>query len=231
MNMLNPKKITGVFFSVFLIFISYCSDVFPGSAVDGVLEKIVENHKKYSGGLSVPYEREILSRSMALLDEDMKSDRASGIFYFRKPDCLRVHQEKPDEEFIIYNSKNMWFYVPAEEVVYQYPGETLGKELNVLCDMFMGFKNPDDDFNVTVTGPAKENAYQVNLTPREEGGEIDHISIAVSADDFKIKKVELYDIAGSIRRFILGDFRIEKDLNDDLFNFTPPEGVEVIIEQ
>lgn len=196
-----------------------------------VLQRIVENHRKFSHGLSVSYKREIITRSMALLGDEMKSDIATGVFYFRQPNFLRVHQERPEEEFIIYNSQYMWWYIPEKKVVYRYSGEQLGKELTVLCDIFMGLRDPDQNFNITITRQTDNNGYLVKLTPKTEWEEIDHIDIMVSDEIFKIEKIELYNIIGSITRFILGEFKARSDIGEDYFDFTAPEGIEVILEQ
>jgi len=53
----------------------------------------------------------------------------------------------------------------------------------------------------------------------------------VSDKDFKIQKIELYNIVGSITRFILGEFKAFSEIVEGYFNFTAPEGVDVIHEQ
>ena len=204
--------------------------IYAETSTPDVLEKIVENHRELSQGLSVPYQREILSRSMALLGDEVKSDIASGIFYFKRPHFLKVHQEQPGEEFIIFNNQYMWWSIPGKKVVYKYSGEQLGKELTVLCDIFMGLKDPDQNFNIKITGLTDSGEYVVNLTPSAGWEEIEHIDITVSGENFRIKKIELYNIIGSITRFILGEFKARSDLSEDGFYFTPPEGVEVILE-
>lgn len=196
-----------------------------------VLQRIVENHREFSPGLSVSYKREIITRSMALLGDEMKSDIASGVFYFRQPNLLKVHQELPEEEFIIYNNQYMWWYIPGKKVAHRYSGEQLGKEMTILCDIFMGLKNPDHNFNITVTLETDSKDYLINLTPKSEWEEIDHIDIMVSSEKFKIQKIELYNMIGSITRFILGEFKARSDIEDDYFDFTAPEGIEVVLEQ
>lgn len=205
--------------------------VFAETSADDVLERIVENHRDFSQGLSVTYQREIISRSMALLEGEIKSDIASGVFYFRQPNFLKVHQELPGEEFIIYNSEYMWWYIPEKKEAYRYSADQLGKELGIICDIFMGLKNPEQNFNVAITISEDGNTYLVNLTPKTEWDEIAHIDVIISNENYKIEKIELYNIVGSMTRFILGEFRARGDLEEGYFDFSVPEGTEVILEQ
>ena len=205
--------------------------VFSETSANDVLNKIVENHREFSQGLSVPYEREIISRSMALLDGEIKSDIASGVFYFRQPNFLKVHQEHPGEEFIIYDNRYMWWYIPEKKVAYRYSAEQLGREMSIICDIFSGLKNPEQNFNVAITRHMDSKTYLVNLTPKTEWEEIDHIDVIVSDENYKIEKIELYNVVGSITRFMLGEFKTRGDLKEDYFDFSAPEGIEVILEQ
>ena len=49
-------------------------------------------------GLEVSYEREVITRSMAMLGVQTQKDLASGKIYFKPPHFLRVQQEKPKHE-------------------------------------------------------------------------------------------------------------------------------------
>ncbi|MFC1838356.1 outer membrane lipoprotein carrier protein LolA [Thermodesulfobacteriota bacterium] len=226
------KKITALLiFTLSILSCLYYGVVSAETSTVDVLERIVENHRGFSEGLSVSYQREIVSRSMALLEDEIKSDIATGVFHFRQPNFLKVHQEHPGEEFIIYNKRYMWWYIPEKKIAYRYSGEQLGKELSILCNIFTGLKNPDQNFNVTITRQVDNNAYLVNLAPKTEWDEIDHIDVMVSGENFKIKKIELYNIVGSVTRFILGEFKARGDIKENFFDFTVPEGIEVILEQ
>jgi len=49
--------------------------------------------------------------------------------------------------------------------------------------------------------------------------------------DYTIQRVEIYDFAGGITRFILGDLHVENSFPEDFFRFYVPEGVDVIEEK
>ncbi|MGD9162052.1 MAG: outer membrane lipoprotein carrier protein LolA [Desulfobacteraceae bacterium] len=218
-------------FLVSLLFFFFLASpaVHAGTKVTRILEKVVENHKQFTAGMSVPYQREILTKSMAMLEDDMGFDKASGVFFFKGPDFLKVQQDTPGREFVISNGKSIWWYVPAEKTAYRY--DNMEKELSILSMIFMGLKNPEDNFDVTTTESADADEHILTLTPKESLEEIDQIDVAVSDKDYKITRVEILDIAGNLTRFKLGEFERKKDIDDSFFDFKVPDDVKVIEEK
>ncbi len=196
--------------------------------VSVVLNKILETHRQYSAGLSVPYQREILTKSVAMLD-DMGSDVASGTFFFREPDMLRVEQKEPVIEYVISNGKNIWFYEPEKKIVSKI--NEIGRSLSIISMIFTGLKNPEDTFSITLLEPDKTDDYELTLIPNETWDEIDNIKIIVSKKDYSISRIEIIDITGNLTRFKLGAFEKKTDLEEGFFNFTVPGDVRVIEEE
>lgn len=228
MNKRNNIK-SRIFVSLLFFFILTAPLVHGETKVSQILEKMVENHKKYTAGMSVPYQREILTKSMAMLDEDMGFDKASGIFFFKGPDFLKVQQDTPGEEYVISNGKSIWWYVPDEKTAYRY--DDMGKELSILSMIFLGLKNPEDEFGVTVTEPEDEKEYLLTLTPDESLEEIDYINVTVSKNEYRITRIEILDIAGNLTRFKLGEFEQKNGMDDSFFDFKVPEGVKIVEEK
>jgi outer membrane lipoprotein-sorting protein len=196
--------------------------------VSQVLEKILEAHRQYSSGMSVPYQREILTRSMAMLDE-MGSDIASGTFFFKEPDMLKVEQKEPVIEYIISNGKNIWFYEPEKKTASKM--DSIGRSLSIISMIFTGLKNPEETFNISLLEPDGENHYELTLIPNETWEEIDNIKILVSKKDYIINRIEIVDITGNLTRFKLGAFEQKKGLAKAFFEFAVPDGVRVVEEE
>jgi hypothetical protein len=67
------------------------------------LSQVLGGIKKRYGqlaGLSVPYEREVLTKSIAMLGDQMKTNVASGKFFFKPPHFLKVEQTRLKEDLI-----------------------------------------------------------------------------------------------------------------------------------
>lgn len=231
--MKKKYSIKSKYFALLLLtFMVACPDVHAETKtkVTQILEKVVENHKPLIEGMTVPYEREILTKSMAMLGEDAGADKATGIFIFRGPHFLKVEQETPKKEFIISNGKSIWDYIPDEKTAYR--DDNVGTELSsVLSMIFMGLKNPEDSFDVSVAESEDVKGYTLTLTPKESMEGIEYINITISDEDYKITMVELLDVAGNITRFKLGEFKPKNGLDDSFFDFKVPDDVKIIEEE
>jgi outer membrane lipoprotein-sorting protein len=205
--------------------------IFPvtGAETKGsqVLNKILETHRPYSAGMSVPYQREILTRSMSMLD-DVGSDIASGAFFFREPDMLKVEQKEPVIEYVISNGKNIWFYEPEKKSASRM--DSIGRSLSIISMIFTGLKNPEETFNISLLEPDGEDYYELTLIPNETWEEIDNIRIIVTKKEYRINRIDIIDITGNLTRFKLGAFEQKKGLETGFFDFTVPDGVRVIEE-
>lgn len=215
--------------SLLFSFILVCPVVHAESKVNQILEKVVDNHKPFTEGMSVTYQREILTQSMAMLEDDIGFDKASGVFFFKGPHFLKVQQDTPSREFVISNGKSIWWYVPDEKTAYRY--DNMGKELSILSMIFMGLKNPEDSFNITIAESGDIKEYILTLTPNESLEEIDCINVTVAENVYKITRIEIIDITGNLTRFELGEFEQKNGIDDSFFDFKVPEDVKVIEEE
>lgn len=212
-----------------IIIICFAGTAPSDERLNGVLGGIL---KVYGGlpGLTVSYQREIITKSMAMLGDEMKSDIAAGRFLFKPPHYLKVEQDTPEREIVTTEDKSIWWYIPAKKLVYQYPADKLGKELRLLSELFMGLNNAADTFNITLSESEGDEKYDLELKPKEPWEDINHIILSVDRDDLNIKVVEIHNFIGGVTRFRLGEFSGLNDLEKEDFVFVIPEGVEVIKE-
>jgi len=210
-----------------ILTVSFPSLVLADDRLSEVLDGILKRYKNLPG-LVVSYQREIITKSMAILDDDIKSDIASGNFMFKPPNYLKVVQELPGKEIVTTDGQTIWWYIPDKKLVYRYPADTLGKELRLLSDIFNGLSDVGDGFDASLTVSDNKEEYQLVLVPTDPWEEIDHISLYVRQDDFNILIVEIYNFLGTVTRFKLGDFSVRKSFEKDFFRFVVPDGIEVI---
>ena len=119
-----------------LIFLVH-SPVSAEDALSNILQGIKEHYGQTSG-LSVPYTRDVMTRSMSMLGAQSKGDLASGIIHFKAPHFLRLDQEMPASEIIIANDNILWWYIPDKKEAHRYRAKDFGKELRLLSDIFRG---------------------------------------------------------------------------------------------
>lgn len=206
----------------------------PSLAVaGGQLSAILKGIRSKYGhlpGLTVPYEREIITKSMALLGEPVKTDLATGHFFFKPPHYLKVQQETPRPETVIADGHTLWWYIPQKKQAYRYPSDKVGQELRLLSDIFLGLKKVEENFDVILEGDDSQERYRIKLNPNPPWPEIKVINLSVDKKDYAIRVVEIYNTFGGVTRFNLGDVSVQKEFEKDFFKFVVPEGVKVIEE-
>ena len=207
--------------------------IMQGTALAGDdLARVLDGLKKTYGHLdaiSVPYTREVLTRSMTMLGDKAKGDLASGTIYFRAPDLLRLEQEKPKVETIIANSTNMWWYIPDKNTVYEYKTNEFGKELRLMTDIFRGLAQVENNFKVTLHGKNALGEFELELIPTPPWEDIQKINVTAT-DDYRIRTVSIHNLLGSVTIFTLGAFTERHTLDKRFFTFTAPKGVKVIVQ-
>jgi outer membrane lipoprotein-sorting protein len=201
-------------------------------AADDQLSSVLDGvFKRYGGlkGISVPYKREIITKSMAMLGSEVKSDKATGKILFKPPQYLSIIQEFPAREDVITDGQTIWYYMAAKNTVYEYPADKFGNEVKLLSRILSGLGKVGDSFSVQPDqGDNKE--YHLKLVPNPPWEDVDHIDLVIEKDSFNIRVVEINDLLGGITRFTLYPFS-RKDLEKEDFSFKAPAGAKVIKEQ
>lgn len=209
------------------------ADTVPAYSDDSLTVVLNGILKRYGNlpGLAVNYQREIITKSAAILGDEMKTDLATGSFIFRSPHYLKVIQDLPREEIIITDGQIIWWYIPDKKIVYRYPADKLGKELQLLSDIFKGLNKATENFDITYKESPDKEAYHLSLVPKKPWEEIDHISLSVGRDAFNIMVVEMHNLFGGITRFRLGGISVRDNFEKGFFEFIVPEGVQVQEEE
>jgi len=210
-----------------LIFLFQCPATADESLIS-ILEGIQKNYGHLSG-LSVPYSREVITRSMSMLGDQVKGDIASGTIFFKHPYSLRLEQEKPKAETIIANNDTLWWYIPGKKCAYRYPAKDFGKELRLLSNIFRGLSEVENSFQVLLQDRNKSGEYEIELIPDPPWQEINKINLTVTKK-YEIQTVRIHNQLGSITVFILGDFTEKEGFEKGFFQFIAPEGVRLIVE-
>lgn len=222
------KRLIIIYLASALAVLCFNSTAIADENLSEILEGVLT---KYGGlpGIEVPYEREIVTGSMVLLEE-IKSDIASGRIYFKPPNFIKLHQEKPSLETVTIDGETLWWYIPEEMKVYKYPAGKLGKELMLLSDIFRGLSGVEESFDVALGELNDKKRHQLQLFPNPPWQEVEHIDIIISKESYHISVVEVFNYLGGMTRFILGDYKERDHFDKKFFIFDVPKGVEVIEE-
>ncbi|MCU0597415.1 MAG: outer membrane lipoprotein carrier protein LolA [Desulfobacterota bacterium] len=209
--------------------------LFPWSALaeDPKLSAVLEGIRKRYGlvpGLALNYEREVITKSMAMLGTQVKPEVATGVIYYKSPHSLKFQQETPTKEILVTDGNVLWWYIQAKNQAHRYSSHQLSRELKLLGDIFQGLRGVEQSFVILQKGEDEKGALILEVTPSPSWGDIDHIDLTITPGSFHIQKVEIYNLLGGLTRFKLGDSVKEERFSADFFKFTPPPGTRVIEE-
>lgn len=214
-------------------FLLLCLLPWSVAAEDPRLSTILEGIRKRYGlvpGLTLTYEREIITKSMAMLGDQVKAEVAAGLIHYKSPHFLKFQQETPTKEILVTDGDVLWWYIQAKNQAHRYSSHQLSQEVKLLGDIFQGLRGVEQSFVVLLKGEDEKGALILEVTPSPAWGEIDHIDLTITPGSFHIQKVEIYNLLGGLTRFRLGDSIKEERFKDDFFKFSPPPGTRIIEE-
>jgi outer membrane lipoprotein carrier protein len=158
------------------------------------------------------------------------TDTATGKVYIKYPGMMRWEYEKPERQIIITDADKLWIYRPEDNQVMTGKAPTFfrdGKGASFLSDIRVVRKK--FDISLEPNRPAESNLfYHLKLIPREKTLDISEIRLMVSRKTFSVLQVITLNFYADETRIDLVNFAFGVDIDDSLFSFTIPQGVDVI---
>ncbi len=155
------------------------------------------------------------------------SDFASGKIFVRYPGMMRWEYEKPDKQIIITDAKKLWIYRPDDNQVMTGSAPAFfsdGKGASFLSDIKLVRRK----FKISLE-PSKDNFfYELKLQPIEKTLDVNDIRLSVTKKTFTVIRIITYNSYGDENRIELINHRFNVDLDDKLFSFDIPPGVDVL---
>jgi outer membrane lipoprotein carrier protein len=155
------------------------------------------------------------------------TDLASGKVYIKYPGMMRWEYEKPDRQIIITDAERLWIYRPEDNQVMTGSAPTFfrdGKGASFLSDIRLIRQK----FDISLEPGESNLFYRLKLIPREKTLDISEVRLAVSKKTFNVLQVMTINSYGDQTRIDLINFAFGAELDDALFSFKIPEGVDVL---
>ena len=199
---------------------------FAGNDLSDILDSI-QNKYGHLPGLSVAYSREVITRSMSMLGSQVKGDLATGKIYFKPSHYMRLEQETPRSETIIYNGVTLWWFVPDKKCVYKYPAKKFGQELKFLSNVFGGLGKAGESFKISIIDQKDTGEFLVKLRPDPPWENIDYMVLTLTSNN-DIQGVDIHNQLGGITRFKLKKLTPKEKFEKGFFQFVVPKGVRLV---
>ena len=218
---------TNITLSTLLLLFFLSLPVSADQTLSSILQKVREKYGNLPG-LTLTYQREIISASMSLLGEKGNRDLATGLIYFKPPYFLRIDQKTPRIETVISDGEVLWWYIPEKNEVYRYSMQRSARELKLLSDIFQGLKQVEESFVVSLSEEEQTENIRIKLIPQPAWPQTEFIIVSISPDDYRILAVEIHDYMGGLTRFTIQKQTVRKNFSQNFFRFEIPKDARVI---
>ena len=155
-----------------------------------------------------------------------KQDESAGTFVMQRPGKFYWKTETPAPQILISNQKTIWLYDPDLQTVNERPFTDDLKKTPVLLlseDVDKLRKN----FTINRTQADKTEKY--SITPKVTEGLIQEL-LLVFADN-QLTEFSIRDSLGQLTHIALTNTKRNEKIDENLFNFVTPAGVDVIKNQ
>ncbi|MFN3235002.1 MAG: outer membrane lipoprotein chaperone LolA [Gammaproteobacteria bacterium] len=161
--------------------------------------------------------------SETVLDaQDQVIQTNEGEMKLKRPGLFYWHVKTPIEQLIVANQQTVWVYDPdlSQVTLHQLDKQTMQTPAMLLSGhvdqltLHYSIKSFDD------------NSY--TLIPKSQDDYIAQIQMTFDHD--QLKKLEINDHLGQTTKIIFSDIRLNHAIDDSVFHFVPPKGVDVITQ-
>lgn len=191
-------------------------------AIDELIAKAQERYEK-TQDLKAQFVQEVTIKSVN------KTEREEGVVYVKNPRRMLWVYSKPKAKKLIINSKKAWLYIPEDHAAYVQDTENIYKS-KLGVKFLSGIGKLSEDFNVGFSKPDnvdKNGNYLLTLIPKVSDTCVDKLHVTIDKESFQLIQCSFADFYGNVTRIRLSDIRINNNLDDKLFSFKPPSGVDV----
>lgn len=161
-------------------------------------------------------------KQVTLSENNQPTKTSQGKFYLSRPGRFRWSYKKPFEQEIVSNVGKVWFYdVGLEQVTVKKMDESLGSTPALLLSGDIAL---EENFIIQQQG-IDEDLQWIKLIPKNEDSGFNYILIGLN--DNVLGGMELSDNFGQLTRIYFSDVKINPSIDDKIFKFVAPEGVDV----
>lgn len=189
--------------------------------IDNTTQSVLESDKAKLDLLAklAPLNHFSADFTQRVFDEEGKELQVStGTLAVQKPNLVNWRTLSPDETLIVSDGDTLWYYDAFIEQASAYRVSDSIADTPIL----LLTSNNHDDWNNYTVNHLNANDYQIVSKAGES--KIKSLSVSFSDDSTTIKQLEIEDSTGQISKIVLGNNSVA-ELDQALFQFTPPQGV------
>jgi outer membrane lipoprotein carrier protein len=155
-----------------------------------------------------------------------RSLKAFGKLSFKRPGKMFWKYDEPKGQFVLADSKFLYFYQPDQNQVIKSPLKNAFRG-DIPLSFLLGIGNLKKDFNATLKS-ADDNQYVVRLEPKSEAGGFNEILLGVGKSSSDILWVSVRDAVNNLTTVRFSNMRKGVGIKDNLFQLQIPNGADVV---
>ncbi len=158
-----------------------------------------------------------------------EGQKQRGRMEIKRPSKMRWDFQRPEPRLFVTNGKRMWVYSPSENQAILYEDQAmLGSGVqSLLTDL----QQLDEQFTVReIEDPEAKRVNNVvlELTPKAENANFKSLRLELTRKKYLLKRLVLVDAFDTETELSFTQVRLNTAMDDSVFEFQPPAGVEVI---
>jgi len=155
------------------------------------------------------------------------TDNASGRIFVKRPGMMRWEYQEPEMQTIATDGRRLWIYRPEDNQVMigkapHFFGD--GKGAGFLADI----QQIRRQFYITLENKIIDGNYRLQLFPITKTFDLSFVYLLISTQTFDVVRIVTYNSYGDKTRIDLSDIQLKQTLDDNLFTFQIPAGVEIL---
>ena len=161
-------------------------------------------------------------KQVTLSENGQPGKTSHGVFYLSRPGKFRWNYSKPFVQEIVSNKGKVWFYdADLEQVTIKQIDDSVGSTPALLLSGDVALK---ENYILKKQG-VDEGLQWVKLSPKNEDSGFNYILIGL--DKKGLAGMELKDNFGQLTRIYFSKVKKNIKLDDKLFEFIAPKGVDI----
>lgn len=147
----------------------------------------------------------------------------SGYFIVKKPGKFFWETNPPFEQKVISNGSTLWIFDPDLE---QVTISVIDERVQQTPALLLSGQVQDLDKQYTISEQTKEGVMTYMLLPKTTNSLFEKLHLYFN--EGVIQKIQLLDSVGQFSTISLSNVKIDAPVNDSLFEFSVPKGVDII---
>lgn len=189
------------------------------------LKRIERNYQK-SGSVQADFEQEVFQATLS------RTKSSRGKLLISKPDKVRWEIYAPEKTVMVSNGRKLYYYSPDAGVdgkgqVIVRPAKLLAR--HAVIQILNGSIPMDREFKLKKVEKQAKGVRLVTVAPKKQLSDIEQVEMVVDGKS-RIIGLTLQHHSGNRTKIRLKNLKLGDKLPTTLFEFKPPEGVEVLQE-